>query len=90
MGWGEKEKEEEDTRLGMNTRGKKMCVWIHPMTHKSRSILIVVFRCDPAEPGSHHRCTVQHGCHSFSTPRAIQQHIHNIDTVKPSWAFLDT
>lgn len=49
--------------------------------------MIVVFLGDPAEPG---RCTVQHGCHSSSTPRAIQQHIHNIDTEKPSWAFLDT
>lgn len=65
-----------------------VCVCVRPVTHDSWSIDFC-FHCDPAEPGSHHRCTVQRSCHSSSTSRGRATHTHVADTGKASRASLD-
>lgn len=46
---------------------------IPPVTHDS-GIIDCCFRRDPREPGSHHRCTLQRGCHRSSMPRRHGNH----------------
>lgn len=65
-----------------------VCVCVRPVTHDSWSIDFC-FHCDPAEPGSHHRCTVQRSCHSSSTSRGTATHTHVANTGKASRASLD-